>query len=396
MLINHRNIFVSNNSVTTNFRGVTADDNYIYATLANNTFQKYDIKTGATVSGPSGILIVANNSAITLITAATACVFSTNSSQVDYIDVNTGARTQVTSGATTLSTQLANQQVDSANGVALACRSTTGGLLRATASGGLSNMTVSSLSGVNATSILANSASGVWFVGTTDGRILTLDQFGNLVNTITLSKTPNIATPTNIKVTGLSFYDPYLICCTNLGNIYLFNYWSGLEMDRALSDIEQGSNTFPSMCQSKHGFTTITSNIYNVSNLTSVDQIYFGNGRILRTCIPIESSISMIGSLLTSDKMIVWNADSGFFQLRIYNIDQFDVVSVDTEAQDPPGTQVSARIVRIMDNGIGKKSLFSDTNISAGTNSLPAIRNSNFIELAIKSSSKWDIREFTG
>lgn len=396
MLKNNRNQFISNNSTTASYRGVTLDDSYIYGTTSSNVFIKWDLKTGTEINGPSFPSVVLNSCAVTLITPATACVFSSNSSQVDYIDINTNAKTSVTTNATTLSSQFVNQQVDSANGIALACRSSAGGLLRATASGGLTNMTVSALSGVNAVSILANSASGVWFVGTNDGRIITVNQFGTLLNTISIPKTPSITQPTTLKVCGLSFYDPYIVCCTNLGNMYLYNYWTGSEIDRALNDIETGSNTYPSMCPSKNGFTVTHSNVTNTANVASIDIVYFGSGRIIKQTEIIESQNSLIGCALSSSNVLVWDSHSSLFQLRSYDINPISLVSVSTEAQNPPGTPVTSRIIRIIDFGIGKKQVFSDNTIPATETLLPAISNCDYIELAIRNSNEWDIREFTG
>src|SRR5688572_11939176 len=284
MFKNPLDIKVSNNVVSASIRNLVVDSSYIYAISSSPFFKKFDINTGQQIN--TDLTILTNAAAITMITAATACIFSSSASQVDFVDVNTNARTQVTSNATSVYTQTAHQIADSTGGTTLACRTAAGGLLKATSAGVLTNMTVASLSGLNAKCILAEPGSGVWFVGTNAGTVLTVDSAGNTTNTITLSKTPFILSPT-VLVTGLSFANPYLLVTTNMGLYHLFDYRSGLEIDRALGNVENTNVSSPSLCPAVSGFTVCGRNKGSNANVQAVESIYFGNGKIFKDTVSI-------------------------------------------------------------------------------------------------------------
>ena len=393
MFKNPKDFYIYNSSGTSKvLQAIAADENYIYGVTSAPAFKLIQNTLGQQMN--TDLTVVSSPAAITMITTATAAIFSSSTNQVDFVGVLTNDKTSVTTNATTVYTVNQGQMADSTGGIALACRAAAGGLLKATSAQVLTNMTVSALSGLQAKSILAEPSSGVWFVGTNNGKVLTVDSSGNLQNTITIPSTPAILAPT-IVVSGLSFSYPYLLVATNVGQLHLFNYQSQTEVDRTLSSLENSSTSFQSLCTASSGFT-ICARVVGGQNATTIESIYFGNGKIYKEDVVIaEQSTSFTGCVRTSVKAIVFTSASNFAQLRTYDATSSAVGIETTESQNPVGTDVSARVIRILSNGLGKKSVYSDQVVSASIISLPGVEDHDYIELSIVNGNLWDIREFT-
>lgn len=106
-----------------------------------------------------------------------------------------------------------------------------------------------------------------------------------------------------------------------------------------------------------------------------------------------DSAIKDLGMDLLTGYAWVLTSDQW---LRLYKMTAPYPVNVQTRIQNPPGTDVSGRIIRIRD--LGQKSYIdTDVVISAGATSLPSTAGGEYYEISIVGSggsAQWDWRKF--
>lgn len=387
-------------TVAGTINGVVSNGAHIITATSTPTAYKHDINTlqmvasGGLTGTPAGIALLGAS-------LASAVVVNSGSSRVDFIDIGTMGVTGVTTGAATVSsTSTYSQNVASfpASGFALATRSTNGTL---TAINGntrqVSSLTVSGLSGTQASCVVPRLDSTTFFVGTKNGKIVETNTSGATVQTITLPTTPNVGSAPTTIVSGLSYFNNRLLIQTDSGPQYLYNLnTSSYDMVTMGSDAFGTSNYGP-LCQSASGFTLLGRGQTN-TGVNACMEVFFDSPQITTVLRYNETSGRTVGtwidSTLNRGVTVSNDAGNGALPLRTMEAGPYNKVSVETRVQDS-GTDIAARILRIRDDGIGRTCVELDQNISAFQTFLPATDGHNYIEIAITSGpEKMDAREF--
>lgn len=403
MLTNPKDI-ITNSSML--IKDVVLTDDYIFActTTGSDTLRKYNYDLEQI---GSNLAILSSAAGITLITAASAVIVSNGSASVDFIDINTFNRRNVTSGAGTVYSGGFGPQVcgNIEAGVAIATRNSNGSLMKITSAQAISSLSPTSLSGAQASCIiLKNAASGPlqrWLVGTNNGKVIEIDTSGTEYQTITLPTSPQISAPTQYTVTGMAHWDDYLLVTTSYGIGFTYKYstsevvktdiYSAAAVVNPTNGPIVTSASGLAIIGSSRGTTagaSLTTNFFTLresvmSNFYSNDigTTYFTNIRINPTRGKLVATIS--GTVLV--------------MLRVFDID-CGIVNEPVDLQDPVGVRVPGRVIRLLDGGPGQLTVFSDTSVTAETYpyNIPAWKNQTYIDLALSDSeTKWDIREFT-
>lgn len=382
---------------STAFRDMTSDGSYFYVVTSQPRFKKLDIDSLEQVNTDLTILTAA--ACISLVSSATAVIGSSSTSSVDFVDINTYARTTVSTGAGAVNRATQGQQMAGypGTGVVFSTRNTNGTIQKIQSNQTVSQLTPSEITGNRVICLTVTGASGTWLMGTDAGKVHEFNSSGTVLKTITLPTDNFVNTPA-IQVTGLSFYDNRLLVLTNHGVTYLYNYADDSIIERGFGFIENDSNLASALCHSSSG-SCLTSTADSVSTSSSTQEIFFKNQIMVEDEFLHISNVSWYGNHIdsTAKKAAVNSSNSSSFDsLRILDISPTDIVNVATKAQNPAGNDVSARIIRLRDSCIGRASVYSDDNISAASTDLPATSGRNYIELAIidDGGSKFDIREF--
>lgn len=380
-------------------KGIVAYNGKLYTCTAQPAFKSYDLTTFAQGASASGI--ASTPSGIALVSAASAIIVSNGASQVDWIQLTTGARSGITSGAaTTMYSQMPNQVAANINtGYALATKSTTGSV---TLINGLaqtcSSMPVTPLSGQNATCITTKDSN--FIMGTTNMQLHEVSIAGSLIKTVTLSQTPSGGiTIANLRVASVAYSNGYLLVADTHGMVSLVNWASGTVVDRFQMgpwDLNVGSAISPAVS----GVVTMTgsqttSNIpcqavyelYIDQGQIAIQDVYYSNqaaGFTASTIDPLQPYTTTMSALTTTGPGITVYRNSGNTR-----------VNVPTQIQDPATVILSGRIIRIRDNGVGRKCVESDTSIPAATTQISATDGGQYIEIALTTSpNKFGYREF--
>lgn len=379
------------------------DETYLYTVDSANSWAKWDIESGRLIDQSVGTM-VAGNAGMALITAATGIIVSSTNSSVTFIDINTKQIQTISSGASTVRTPGPQQvSANKVTNIALATKSSTNSLMKIN----IGPNTVSSISpafgGAFAHCVLADEVSGVWFVGTEDGKVHEVTAGGTINKTITIPLTPNAGTSPTTYVTGLAFKDPYLLVATLHGVIYYYHYWTGAILYKindpenndtthgtSFSEVKNGlvvvSPTFASTGQGGFPFKLLCMN----SKKPVIDSTYWVDNEALSATprmIHINSTRAVINNSTNS-------SGPRFFTMKF---DKSELTSLSTRAEYPEGVLQAARIIRVRGT-IGNKIVESDVDIPAADTSVPIYNNRNYTEIALISpggTEKIDIREVT-
>lgn len=405
MLSNPRDIQTSTSMI---FADVALDDTYIYAVTKSgaDSFRKYNYNLEQV---NTSLTIHASVAGITLITAATAVTVSTSSNSVDFIDVNTNARTNITSGANTAYSGGFGPQVcgNREAGVAIATRNSNGNIQKITSAQAVSTLSPTSLSGAQASCIiLKTSATGDlqrWLLGTNNGKIIEIDASGTEYQTITLPTTPQISAPTQYTVSGLAHYDDKLLVVTSYGILYIYKYsTSQLLSKEILYDASLVNPTNGCVVGSASGLALIGSG-RSTGGGNSLSEYFFNtsNPNFQENYYNLDTGAVIVSNIRINPyrgkAVITFSTGTGAAQMRMFDID-IGMAAEPVDLQNPVGVRVDGRVIRILDNGIGRSTIDSDTSVTAGSYpySIPCRRNQTYIDLAlIDGETKWDIREFT-
>lgn len=371
----------------------------LYTVTSTPDFRVFDMNTGAQTN--TSLAVVAGSRHITLVAPATAAIFSASNSQVDFIDLNTQAKTSITTGAVNTGTGVQGQQCagNPTTKLALCTRSVSGSVGKVDNSGSVptcSTLSPGSLSGKTVTSVITKNSN--WIIGTNAGVIYEIDSAGTLSNTITLPMTNNVGTTPTVYVTGLSYSDPYLAVTTSSGFLYIYNQSTATLLWQGLAPMPSSSTTGTPLCAAACGTTIIGRGITVSTNGAAIGEFYFGNGvgsYEATSFAEVTSQLSFVGVDATSKKSwVTHNSTSNFMQVRIFDITS-GYTTETTEIQNPIGTQVTGRIIRLRDPGVGKASVEVDQNIGAASTSVRCTDDHNYIEIALAGGTeKDDFREF--
>lgn len=344
------------------------------------------------VSTPSGIALLSGG--------ASAVVVSSGSSQVDLIEKSTGYRTLVTSGANTTTSNTINQQVaPGLSNKAVSTRSTTGTVQRIDASPAtmtVTSVTVAALSGQTARCIIPT-GDGRYFIGTSDGKIHTINDTGFTYQTVTLPTTPNISAPT-FHVASLSYYAPYLMATTTHGTAYLYNYSSSaIVSTQSVGTCDGNSVTCP-LSFAASGMAIMGRGIAANNSWSDISEVYFEKGAItFPSTFFNEITLAFNGCGLDPSTWIGWilgNTTTANYQLRTFNLTPNNKIQVETAIQKPQGTYVGGDIIRLRDDGIGRSVVESDQTIGASATLISATEGHSYIEIALTTTPEVDVRQF--
>lgn len=344
------------------------------------------------VSTPSGIALLSGG--------ASAVVTSSGSSQVDLVQLSTGYRTLVTSGANTTVSNTINQQVAPGLGEkAVSTRATTGTVQRIDASGStmtVTSVTVGALSGQTARCIIPT-GDGRYFIGTSDGKIHTINDTGFTYQTVTLPNTPNISTPT-IHVASLSYYNPYILATTTQGAAYLWNYSASTITSVQSVSIGDSSNVTCPLSFAASGMALMGRSSAPSPSASDIHEVYFEKGAIsFPSTFNNEIAVAFNNVGFDPQTNIGWiqaNTTTANYQLRTFDITPNNKIQVETAIQKPQGTYVGGDIIRIRDDGIGRTVVEVDQTIGAAPTLLPASEGHNYIEIAVTTTPEFDVRQF--
>lgn len=391
------------------YKSFDLDDTYVYALTSGNTLNIHDIKNSGMVRQVTGV--VSQNSGICLISAASAIVTSSSTNRVDFINVQTGQLTQVTSGANTTYSGQTTPQVacNQSLGVSIATRSSNGNLMKITNSQVLTTISPTSLSGAQGVTIILKQATGAdpgrWLIGTNNGKVIEIDSSGIVYKTLTLPTTPNIGTaPTVETVVGLAHYPPNLLVISDFGNMFMYEYESSTLLHR--SPVPQGTTVNPSngviLSNSASGYAIMGTNL-TYSNTPLAEVVFNLPNLILNK--PFWNSDVNAGSQIIQIKINpnIGVAVASFstvtgYPLYLYKLNSTQLLKniEQIELQKPEGFRIAGRVIAIRDYGVGQTAVEIDQQVSNIQNPLSFTDGGNYIVLAMTTDETyWDIREFT-
>ena len=380
---------------------VVMDGSNIYTVNATTLFRKYD---QATLTNTLTVNATSSTAAtgVALMNSASAVV-SCTSANLLFIELSTGHRSTITTNAAATQRNTAMQQIATNQSTlfGIATKSTTGSVTLINGSTfALSSLTVSTLSGVNATCVIPKTDGSNFLIGSSDGRVHEIDTSGTVIKSLTLPITNKYGGAlTSLQVGSMAYYNNYLLVADTGGIVRLYD-WAGSPtlLDQYFCtawDLNQTimlSNAASGTC---YMTTPQANNLYN----HAIHEVYFEKGEILiESCwTGMSNSTTLRGTAQNnSGKMaMITTSTTNPCAMRVFNTTSPTKVNVLTRAQDPVSLDVPARVIRIRDGGIGRTFCESDITISAGASSYPCTADRNYIELALLTSpNKYDIREF--
>lgn len=363
-------------------------------------FRKYDIYT--LNQSNTSLTVLSTPSGICLATAATAVITSSGVAQVDLIDINTNARTNISSGSVTTYTNSSGQQVDAqpSTGMAVSTRNSNGSVQVINANTGTATtVSPSGLSGAQASCILARPATSSFLCGTNNGKVIEIDTGGSTYKTITLPTTPNVGTAPVQVVSGLAMSGDRLAVVTHFGILYIYQYSTSTLIYSGIVNGGDSTSQMSTLARSSSGTTLIGHGETPSFVPTAITEMFFDatQPNFESTFYnELNGSIPAVGMDPTTNiTWLVFNSTGNFITLRTFNGPSVNKVSDTTRIQSS-GVDVTGRILRIRDAGIGRSCIELDNNVTAGVNSLTVTDNTNYIELALTSApEKGDIRGVT-
>ena len=348
-----------------------------------------------------GVTCLTNPVGVSFIDSASAVIVSSTASQVDFIEISGGYRSNITSSAVAASTVGLGkgQQVagDPATKVAFSVsNNVTGKVMKIDGNDfTVSTSTLGTITG-KVTTVLAHPASSSWFLGTDDGKVHEIDSTPTVTSTITLPTTPNTGTAPTWKVSGLSFHNGVLLVLTAQGMMFFYNYPAGTEIKRMyVGGLSSGGNALlgAPLCDSasgttlycpNHNKTTNNSFIMEIDLIAKATEDMFTNEINTKSCV--ATGIDPINYYAWA--MVDTN------RIRIFKLNDKSTTTVAALIHDPPGTPIAGRVTRIKIPKTGLASVESDQNISAVETNINAQKETEYLDL-ITASGKFDIRHFS-
>ena len=376
------------------------DDNNIYYVTGQASFKKFD---QATLTNTLNVIASSFTGTGVALFNSSSAVMVFSSANTYIINTSTGAFTNITTNAAATQRNNAMQQVatNQTTLLGIATKSTTGSVTLINANNSTcTSLTVSTLSGVNATCVIPKTGTSNFFIGSSDGKVHEIDTSGTVIKSLTLPVTNRYGGAlTSLQVGSMSYYNNYLLVADTGGIVRLYD-WSGgpTLLDQYfctawnLNQTIMLSNAASGTC---YMTTPQANNLYN----HAIHEVYFEKGEILvESCwTGMFNSTTLVGTTQNnSGKMaMITTGTTSPCAMRVFNVTSPVKVNVLTRAQDPVSLDVPARVIRIRDAGIGRTFCESDITISAGASSYPCTADRNYIELALLTSpNKYDIREF--
>lgn len=379
---------------------VVMDSNFIYYVTNQASFKKFD---QTTLTNTLNVIASSLTSTGVGLFSSASAVMVFNSAHVYIVNTSTGAFTDITTNAASTQRLNAMQQV-ATNQITLlgiATKSTTGSVTLINANNSTcTSLTVSSLSGFNATCVIPKTGTSNFFIGSSNGKVHEIDTSGTVIKSLTLPITNRYGGAlTTLQVGSMAYYNNYLLVSDTGGIVRLYD-WAGSPtlLDQYFCTAWNSNQTIM-LSNAASGTCYMTTpqanNLYN----HAIHEVYFERGEILvESCwTGMSNSTTVVGTTQnTSGKMaMITTGTTSPAAMRVFNTTSPAKTNVLTRAQDPPGLDIPARVIRIRDAGIGRTFVESDITIAAGASSYPCTADRNYIELSLLTSpDKWDIREF--
>lgn len=365
-------------------------------------FRKTDLDT--LVEDYTAVTCLANPVGISFLSIASAIIVSSTSASIDLIELSGGYRQNYTTNAVAASTVGLGkgQQVagDPITKIAYSVADNIAGKVQKFNGNTFTISTHTSLTGVTGKiTTLINIASGSWIVGTDDGKIHELDTTPSVVKTITLPTTPAAGTAPTWKVSGLSYFNDRLMVLTAAGVVFIYTYSTSTVIKKDyFGSVGSGGNALlgTTLCDSASGAVLYSPNFnktttgsevleYDLVSMTTEDIHRVELAQKSCPAVGIDKSTYRAWAIIDTNK------------IRVFDISNRDNTTVTTRVQDPAGTDIAARIIRLRDAGPGRATVDLDQNITAVETSLNARKNSKYIEITIEdlATDKFDVRVFS-
>lgn len=376
------------------FKDAVTSGNHLYVVTGVADMRDYNLSTLA-LNYIAPLNVSLTGTGITMVNTATACI-SYATATVDFVNVNTGQRTTITSGtAGTTNSNYGQQIAGNINtGFAMATKTSGVTFINSLTQAATALNPSSVFTGQNSTVITVKPTTNTWLVGSSKGQVYEINAQGALVQTLNLPITSTSTTATT-QVVGISYASPNMACTTDRGELFIYNWTTQTLVYRALLggwDGSAGALLCPAAsgtCLIGRGLSTSINEIGELYFETcdpTIGQVFWNESNANSRAIGFEPSLNIAWSIQNA---------SNFMQIRTYNMSPTAKVNVDTRFQDPPGTDVAARIIRLRDDGIGILSIENDTNIPAAVTNISATDGKNYIEIGLEGGTQFDIREFT-
>lgn len=325
-----------------------------------------------------------------MVTTACALVWST-ATNVDLVEVSTGYKVNYSGVVACGTAQIGQQSAgDTASGLAMSISGSTAKVNLFTASTYTgSNFTIGPISNQSgSTTCITLKSAGRWLVGSTTGMIVEVDSSNNVYKEIQLPQQPNTnylstATP---SVCGLS-YDgtDFLAVSTTAGNIYVYAYNTGT----LLYTIPNGANASgliggSSLCAASSG-TVFFGNNYTASTNNIVGELDFTmTPATVRDVMFLDTTGLVIASGCQATRG--WVCQGTANKIHTFFCTSRNTTNVSSVIQEPAGTAVTGRIMRLVDDGVGTSYIATDTIIGAQSTSLPVPTGHSILEVAMINS----------
>lgn len=390
-------------TINNTYNAVCAYNGVAFLATAEPRMRSWDLltlaqgasSTTATGGTPSGIAIVSIVSGA----SAIAMVVSSNANQYDFVHTVTGVRTQVTTNAVPTKYGFNNQQLATIPSQGLAC-------ITQVASGGVrlcnyntstvTSVTLSGMTNAAPSCVMTRNASSsnTFLVGTTDGNIKEITSSGTLLATVSLPSAPTTGVQQQI-VTGLASYNNYVVAATERGMIYCLDWTTGLVTDTMIAG---AGNTNLSLSNSVSGIFFTPSGQQGSSSGQTVTEVWFETGELVIQDTFVEES-SFTSYAVAFDPIVnrlIRLTTVSTLKGRVFAVSPTNKVNVDTRIQQPLGTDIAGRIIRLRDVGVGTAAVELDTTITPALTPLISTEDHNYIEIALSTSpsGSWDVREF--
>lgn len=388
-----------------------SDSNFIYVVTNQPDYRVYNWNAKQTNTTLS---LSSTPTAIALASPASG-VIGYSAARISIVDANNNKLDITTNALATCSTSFDQQVAGSpSHNLAISTTSTNGKMCKTDLSAQtVSQLSPTPLSGTQASCVFYKSDTNTWLVGTLTGKVFEMDSTGSQVgSTLTLANTPNVSAPT-LYVTAVAFYNGYLLIAC-YGTIFCYLWPSGVfNWSIPYATETYGfSQTQPATFISTPacGLCLVGQGSQQTPNSTTgVSELFFNlvSGNIPTLTTKYNESVSgafrggiqpTVTGLDYSKAWVVFgNAEGTGLQLRLYNISSPYPCSETTRFQNPIGTDVAFRCIRIRDNGIGRTAVELDQNVAAGIVSVACGADQQYIELALYNNigtMDWDVREF--
>lgn len=383
-----------------------SSNGYILACISNKV-QIYNTSTRSQV-GSDITTTNSTNASICLVNNASAVVW-TGTTNVDLIEISSGTKKNIAGVVALLGAAKGQQSAgDVTNNRAMSVAGQSGtaatvSLLDGNTYTG-SNFKITPLYNESTsafTTCITLRTSDRWLVGSNMGNIYEIDHLGNVYKVLKIPQLPNTGftraynAKTNTAVsqgviTGLSFDGTDLLAVTTYaGLVYIFSYSTGICLSITPFS-NQGGLALP-LCRASSGTTFLSGNGTYTNNVVA-EFNYTTTPPQVRDTLFLDSTSLVIACGCQNG--IGWVARANN-KISTFSVTPISKTTISSTIQYPSGTAVQGRVIRVVDPGVGSAYVSLDTEIVAGTTSLPIESGASVIELSIVNTGTNTVAQVT-